>query len=298
MLIQQSPIVAHRGGAKRAPENTLASARHAYASGASSMELDVGLSSDGEFYILHDETLDRTTNGKGRLDQTTAAELDQLDAGSWFASEFAGERVPRLADALDFAKDRIHFTIEMKASAAKPGVAERLVGMLREREMTEQVSVISFASDFVHTVENLAPEIDTGVLLSERPTVSSMKIGMVLAAAAGLVGSLAGQVHPIAGLGIAVAAGALGSLTGKWVSSKSHQAMVKKVGVDTLLPFWFDADKGLVKAAQAAGKRVVPYTANHPFLVNHLVANGVAAVITDVPENYCSPRFSSGGITP
>ena len=292
MLIQQGPIIAHRGGAKRAPENTLASARHAYASGASSMELDVGLSSDGEFYILHDDTLDRTTNGRGRLDQTPAAEIDQLDAGSWFASEFAGEPVPRLADALDFAKDKIHFTIEMKASAARPGVAKRLLGLLREREMTEQVSVISFACDFVQEVESLAPEIDTGLLLSERPTVTSMKTGLALGAAAGLVGSLAGQIHPLAGLGITVASSVLGALAGKWVSSKSQQALVKKVGVDTLLPFWLDANKGLVKAAQDQGKRVVPYTANHPFLVKNLVANGVAAVITDVPENYCAPRFS------
>ena len=292
MLIQQGPIIAHRGGAKRAPENTLASARHAYASGASSMELDVGLSSDGEFYILHDDTLDRTTNGRGRLDQTPAAEIDQLDAGSWFASEFAGEPVPRLADALDFAKDKIHFTIEMKASAARPGVAKRLLGLLREREMTEQVSVISFACDFVQEVESLAPEIDTGLLLSERPTVTSMKTGLALGAAAGLVGSLAGQIHPLAGLGITVASSVLGGLAEQWVSSQSSEELVTKAAASTPLPFWLDANKGLVKAAQDQGKRVVPYTANHPFLVKNLVANGVAAVITDVPENYCAPRFS------
>lgn len=293
MLIQQGPIVAHRGGSKKAPENTLASARHAYASGATSMELDVGLSSDGEFFVLHDDTLDRTTNGKGRLDQTPSTLVETLDAGSWFGPEFAGEPVPRLTQILDFAKDKIHFTLEMKKSAAKPGVARKLVDMLKERGMTGQVSVISFSSQFVHEVEALAPEIDTGLLLSEQPTVKAMKTGLAAGAGAGLVASLAGGAHPAAALGITVGSGLVGALVGKWISSNRNQQLASRMGVDAVLPFWLDADKGLVKAAESHGKRVVPYTANHPWLVGRLQRNGVASVITDVPENYCAPRLTT-----
>lgn len=294
MIISQGPYIAHRGASKLAPENTMAAFRRAHALGASSSELDVGLSRDGEFLVLHDDTLERTTNGKGRLDQTSAAELQKLDAGSWHSPAFTGEPIPKLDDVLDWAKDKIHLTIEMKSATARPGTAQKLVRMLKEKEMTEQVSVISFASDLVDEVESLAPEIDTGLLLSERPTVEKLsqglKTGLALGGIGSLIAGLTGHLHPLAGVGLTLASTVLGGLIGKAVSTAQNVSLAGKTGADALMPFWLDADKALVRAAAEHGKKVVPYTANHPALVRRLLANGVAGVITDTPERFCTPR--------
>jgi glycerophosphoryl diester phosphodiesterase len=94
-------IVGHRGAAGRAPENTLASFRRAWELGAAMVEMDIRLTADGHAVLLHDATLDRTTSGSGPLAACTLAQVRALDAGSRFDPEFAGERVPTLAEALD-----------------------------------------------------------------------------------------------------------------------------------------------------------------------------------------------------
>ena len=93
-------VIGHRGAAARAPENTLAGLRKAHELGARWVEFDVMLSRDGVPVLIHDETLRRTTDGRGRVARHTAAELGLLDAGAWFAPEFAGERIPTLAEAV------------------------------------------------------------------------------------------------------------------------------------------------------------------------------------------------------
>lgn len=92
--------VAHRGYSAAFPENTQVAVEAGFAAAADVVEIDLLRSSDGEVVIFHDDTLDRTTNGTGRVDQTTLADLELLDAGSWFAPEFAGERIPTLVEVL------------------------------------------------------------------------------------------------------------------------------------------------------------------------------------------------------
>jgi glycerophosphoryl diester phosphodiesterase len=92
--------VAHRGYSAAFPENTPVAVEAGFAAAADVVEIDLLKSSDGEVVIFHDDTLDRTTNGTGRVDQTTLADLELLDAGSWFAPEFAGERIPTLVEVL------------------------------------------------------------------------------------------------------------------------------------------------------------------------------------------------------
>ena len=89
--------VAHRGGGKLAPENTLAAMREGYAHGYRMVEFDVKLSADGVPFLLHDDTLDRTTDGAGRADALPWAELSKLDAGSWHSAAYAGEPLPTLS---------------------------------------------------------------------------------------------------------------------------------------------------------------------------------------------------------
>lgn len=104
-LVTQRPnndiaLVAHRGAARFAPENTLPAIEAALDRGARFIELDVRSTKDGVPVLLHDGTVDRTTNGSGAVSQLTLAELRQLDAGSWFGEEFAGTRIPTLEEAL------------------------------------------------------------------------------------------------------------------------------------------------------------------------------------------------------
>lgn len=87
-------IVCHKGANEYAPENTYAAAQRCIDWGVDYVEIDVRTSKDGVFYLLHDETLERTTNGHGPIAQRTAAEIEQLDAGSWFDPRFADQRVP------------------------------------------------------------------------------------------------------------------------------------------------------------------------------------------------------------
>jgi glycerophosphoryl diester phosphodiesterase len=105
-------IVAHRGAATVAPENTMAAFRAARDLGADGIELDVHATADGELVVLHDFTVDRTTDGTGRIFELPMAEVGRLDAGSWFGTAFAGEPVPRLSEVL--ALERLELEVELR----------------------------------------------------------------------------------------------------------------------------------------------------------------------------------------
>lgn len=109
-------VIAHRGGAGGAPENTLAAFRQAHAVGARWVEFDVRLTADGRPVVIHDATLDRTTSGRGAVAATPLAALGDLDAGEWFDPDFAGEMVPTLEEALDLLVEMdMGANIEIKA---------------------------------------------------------------------------------------------------------------------------------------------------------------------------------------
>jgi glycerophosphoryl diester phosphodiesterase len=117
-------IIAHRGAMKLAPENTLASQRLAYELGADYVEVDVRITRDGIPVNMHDPTLDRTTDGTGVVHAFTLAQLKALDAGSWFAPEFAGERVPTIAEALEVARQyNRKLMLDVKAESIAPQLA-------------------------------------------------------------------------------------------------------------------------------------------------------------------------------
>src|SRR5580658_7344129 len=100
MISFHPPVIAHRGASAQAPENTMAAFRLATESGAKWVEFDVHLTQDGVPVIMHDDTLDRTTDGKGKIADASWADVQKLDAGSWFDKRFKGERVPHLDEVL------------------------------------------------------------------------------------------------------------------------------------------------------------------------------------------------------
>jgi glycerophosphoryl diester phosphodiesterase len=153
----------HRGNPAEFPENTLASFRSAIDLGVDMIECDVHLSADGELVVIHDHTLDRTTDGAGLVVQRTLAELRRLDAGG-------GERLPTLAEVCALARDRVGLAIEVKQIPIPyPGLEEKLVGLLRELEMTGQSVVLSFDHRAIRRLKELDPELTAGILEGARP---------------------------------------------------------------------------------------------------------------------------------
>lgn len=121
-------VAAHRGGAALAPENTLAAFRRAVADGATMLECDLRRTRDGEIVAIHDETVDRTTDGRGRVADLALDALRRLDAGGWKAPAFAGERIPRLDEVL--ALDAPHVLWNLQIKRGEPiaaAVAQRVV---------------------------------------------------------------------------------------------------------------------------------------------------------------------------
>lgn len=160
-------IVAHRGASGYAPENTLAAFRRAVELGATFIETDLQLSRDAHFVALHDATLSRTTNGRGRVHDFKLAELRELDAGSWFDPKFAGERIPTLEEILRFAKETdVVFYLELKPAGAW-GVEHALVGALRDAGETARVVVLSFDATTLEAVRRLEPTLMTGFLFDQ-----------------------------------------------------------------------------------------------------------------------------------
>ncbi|KZM50201.1 glycerophosphodiester phosphodiesterase family protein [Labrenzia sp. OB1] len=137
--MKQAVIVCHRGASLMAPENTIASLEKAIDIGADVVEFDVRPSRDGILYVLHDAEVDRTTSGTGRIADMNSADIDALDAGSWFGPEFAGERVPRLDAFLDTCKGRIATYVEIKE-----GDPAEIRDMLAVRGMLEDAWTFSF----------------------------------------------------------------------------------------------------------------------------------------------------------
>lgn len=159
-----APLVGgHRGNPAEHPENTLASFRSAIELGVDMIECDVHLSSDGELVVIHDHTLERTTNGQGMVYQHTLAALRELDAGN-------GERVPVLAEVCELARGRVGLCVEVKQIPIPyPGLEEKLVADLRELDVVDQVAVISFQHAAVKRLKELEPALVVGVLEGARP---------------------------------------------------------------------------------------------------------------------------------
>jgi glycerophosphoryl diester phosphodiesterase len=124
---------AHRGASAAAPENTMAAFRAAEAAGADGIEFDVRLSRDGAALVIHDDTVDRTTDGRGEVRHMSARELHSLDAGSWFGSAFAGERLPTVEEVLSWAGERLRLNLEIKDPDAGAAVLELLRSFPRSR---------------------------------------------------------------------------------------------------------------------------------------------------------------------
>jgi glycerophosphoryl diester phosphodiesterase len=153
----------HRGNPAHHPENTMRSFRSAIEAGCDLIECDVHLSFDGRLVVIHDHTLERTTNGTGLVRDQTAAELRKLDAGE-------GERIPLLHDVIELALGRVGLVIEIKQLPIQyPGLEEKLVAMLRQLGAVQECAVVSFYHPAIKKLREMEPRLQLGVLEAARP---------------------------------------------------------------------------------------------------------------------------------
>ena len=153
-------VAAHRGWSEKYPENTMLAYRKAAELGVDQIEIDVRITKDGELVIMHDERVDRTTNGTGKVDELTLAEIRALDAGSWKGEEFAGERVPTLAEFIDFARSypEMTFDFELKEYPTEGreelaySVCDRVLAILDENGLTERSVVNTFSGKLLEYI--------------------------------------------------------------------------------------------------------------------------------------------------
>jgi glycerophosphoryl diester phosphodiesterase len=238
-------IVAHRGASARAPENTMESFRLGVEAGADAIELDVHLTADRQLAVIHDDTLDRTTDRTGAVAELTLDEIRKADAGAGFARPddsgfpFAGRglRVPTLPEVLDWLPESTGLVIEIKARAAADAVVEAVAGHAAQRD--GRLSVISFDEAAIDRVRELDPSVRTGYL-----------------------------VAPGQPLDAAIA----------WASGRGHAGVhpwEQDLGVDPL---------PVLAQAKRLGLEIGCYVVNDPARMQFLADIGLWGFVTDVPD--------------
>ena len=238
-------IVAHRGASRQAPENTMEAFRLAVDAGADAIELDVHLTADGQLAVIHDDTMNRTTDRTGAVSSQTMAQIREADAGATFARpgdsglpyDGQGLRVPTLPEVLAWLPGDIGLVVEIKARAA----ADAVVDAVRDDPVhrSGRLSVISFDEATIERVRELDPGIRTGYLLV--PT-QPIEPALVWATEHGHVG-----VNPYEG----------------------------DLGLDPL---------PIVAQARPYGREIGCYVVNDPERMKHLAACGIWGFVTDVPD--------------
>lgn len=240
-------VIGHRGYCQFAPENTLPSFKLAMAAGADLVELDYYHSKDGKLVVIHDGTLDRTTDATNRWGQTkvkietrTAAEIQSLDGGSWFDAKYAGTKIPLLSEALDTIQQGSVTLIERKA-----GDPAACIKLLNEKDLINKVVVQSFDWEYLRSFHEQNPEQVLGAL--------------------GPPSLLPGGKKP---------SGIPKELSAAWLDE------LQKSGAKVAV--WNEkVSKESVQLAHQRGLKVWVYTINDPVVTNRLLDMGVDGIITN-----------------
>jgi glycerophosphoryl diester phosphodiesterase len=237
-------VVAHRGASAHAPENTMDAFRLAVEMGADAIELDVHRTRDDKLAVIHDDTLDRTTDATGAISELTLDEIRKADAGARFTAPdgsfpFAGRglQVPTLAEVVDWLPEGIGLVVELKAR----GAVDASVAALRDSAVRAagRTSVISFDEAAIDRAHELDPELPTGYLLvPSQPFEPAMR----------------------------------------WAVERGHVAVLPWDGDLGMDP------APMLAQAQAYGRRVGCYVVNDPQRMQHLAAYGLWGFVTDYPD--------------
>ena len=268
--LQDFQVIAHRGASGHAPEHTLPAWQMAYEMGADYLELDIQMTADGRLVVLHDETVDRTTNAEGPLQDYTLAELQSLDAGSWFndanpdraQSAFEGARVVTLDEVIDRFGTQTRYYIETKSAERDPTLEAELMDTLSDRGLIEAGAVViqSFSQDSLLKVKSINPDVPLVQLVWYYPESEDSDT---------LIEWTGVTPGPSA------------------ITDADFEAIRDyAVGIGTNLDYQGDAviDETFVKQAQANDLRVHVYTINDIPAMEQLLGWGVDGMFTDYPD--------------
>ncbi|HRY29380.1 MAG TPA: glycerophosphodiester phosphodiesterase family protein [Elusimicrobiota bacterium] len=229
-------FVGHRGAMGHAPENTLVSFKTAWRMGADAVECDVHMTKDRRLIVIHDGTLERTTNGAGRVFDHPWKQLRSLDAGKWFHPRFRGEKIRRLEELLSWLRPKksragrpMRIFIELKSKPVRyPGLAEAVARAVRRGGFLQRATVISFDHDLVRRVKAASPRLQTGILFSEPLADPVSRARRVRAD--GLF-----PRYPLVNKALVDSAHRRGLLVGAWtVNEKADMLRMARLGVDAV----------------------------------------------------------------
>lgn len=170
-LFTNFEIIGHRGARGYAPENTLPSFEKGIEMGVTMVEFDLRFTADNQIVVIHDEAVDRVTNGSGKVRNLNYQEIKALDAGSHFSKEYAGAYIPLFDEVLDLIKGKAGGLIEIKIESSwnEPKNIELVVKKIIEHGMLDQVEIISFSHLIVKNFKIVEPRIKTGILYVSAP---------------------------------------------------------------------------------------------------------------------------------
>jgi len=243
-------LIAHRGASALAPENTFAAFTKAIEIGVEGIECDVQLTKDGHVVVIHDETVGRTTDGRGQVRSLTVSELRHLDAGSWFnrahphqaAPEYVGLKIPLLEEVVKMARaSNVILCIELKDYFHPDRLVEATLAAVSEARMMERVVLASFDHAALTLVKKLAPQVQTALLLHAR------------------------------------------LLKRRW-SPRDIITRAKETSAEWISLHYPLAVPPLILAAQQAGLSVAVWTVDSKLLARIFARRGVQAIITNRPE--------------
>ncbi|WOQ72732.1 glycerophosphodiester phosphodiesterase family protein [Bacillus stratosphericus] len=158
-------IIAHRGSSSAAPENTIAAFDVAVEQGADYIELDVQMTMDQHVVVIHDDTVDRTTNGNGLVKSYKLDQLKKLDAGSWFDQQYTNERIPTLQEILERYSQRIGILIEIKHPKRQIGIEKAVARIINRFAYSRHIIIQSFDVHALQRIKAFAPSLRTALII-------------------------------------------------------------------------------------------------------------------------------------
>lgn len=237
-------VIGHRGFSSIAPENTLSSFKKALEFGVDAVELDIMKSKDGELVVFHDDKLNRTTNGKGYLQNFTYNELQKLDAGIWFSTDFIDEKIPLLDNVFELLSGKITLILEIKKNSGKNENIEKSIhSSINRYSNYDKVIISSSENEILKNFQNLS---------------SSYKLAKIITLK---------DLIPIKTKGL-----------------KNYLETLNISNLYSIHPHWRFVNQQFVKIAKELGLKIIPWTVNTAKTINKFKELELDGVITDYPE--------------
>lgn len=237
-------VIAHRGANRLAPQNTLHAFLKAAELKSDGVETDVHVTKDGHLVLCHNGTVDKTSNGRGKISELSLSDLRRFDFGSWFGSRFKNTTIPTLDEFLKTMKDTAVSVLNIELKPQKGGgleFVEAVIQKVKDYGLTDKLFISSFDYRILDKAKSLEPCVQTGYLYPAMGEIVKRKI-----------------VSPL--------------------------SLVEKYNIDYLLPHHGYASKKLIEKAHSAGKKVAVWTVNKLETVEKLHLWGADGVITDFPD--------------